>query len=375
MQIFLTKMRVLIMTLALAGAAGCANDHPSYRSSVKVTDVAHTAVKRQSIGNCWLYGEATWLESLLKTYRHEDLNISESYWTWWHWYDQLTQADFRDTKIQTGGSWFEAARLIQQHGWVLSGEFIPADATSEMSLKQRDALNRVNQELTAGGRIATPAKRTPAAVRRVLDEAFGSDMATTERLARPASTTLIGRDSNGTISLEDALFDSAGRGWQFVDFPEDDEGRREMLIRVFRALNDYQPVMMDILVDFNALDMNDNGAFKKGILDAAGKPGTQGGHVVVLKDYEVDHVPGYGFLGRGDFSAAKKTAALQGNLVSLVAKNSWGAHRHDRGMIDGYTAFYEDYLYGPIAWKGEEDSRGPGIMIAPLQAFVLPPNY
>ena len=32
-----------------------------------ISDVDHTAVKRQSIGNCWIYAHATWIESMHKS--------------------------------------------------------------------------------------------------------------------------------------------------------------------------------------------------------------------------------------------------------------------------------------------------------------------
>ena len=133
---------------------------------------------------------------------------------------------------------------------------------------------------------------------------------------------------------------------------------------------------MDIDIDFNAMDLADNGSFKKSLLDAAGTPGKQGGHVVVLKDYLVENVPGYGTLGRGDLPSGQKAAALQGDLVALIAKNSWGVKRPDRGMIDGYTAFYKDYLYGPITWKPDEDNvEGSTELVTPLESFILPPGY
>ena len=57
--------------LAFAGMASCdssalvshESDAPPNVSSTQqaIVDVAHTAVERQSIGNCWIYAQATWI--------------------------------------------------------------------------------------------------------------------------------------------------------------------------------------------------------------------------------------------------------------------------------------------------------------------------
>ena len=46
------------------GAAGCAVDGTG-RETSDITDVNHTAVERQSIGNCWIYATTGWVESLI----------------------------------------------------------------------------------------------------------------------------------------------------------------------------------------------------------------------------------------------------------------------------------------------------------------------
>ena len=349
---------------------------PVNSSDIKVTDVKHTSIKRQSIGNCWLYATATWLESMIKTHTNQEVNISESYWTWWHWYHQLTRPEFNGDEVKTGGSWHISAEIIQNHGWVLADEFITEDGSMEMSIRQEDALNAINEELDPGGSLDTAEKRTPSQVRAELDKAFGSNMAQAEALQRSAATTMVDKDQKGEVSLLDALSGPDGRRWEPVRFPQEESERKLLLVRAFRALNDYKPVVMSVDVDFNAIDKSDNGSFKKSILDAVNKPGGQGGHMVVLKDYTVTHVPGYGSLGAGDLPPEQKAAALQGDLASLIAKNSWGKNRTDRGMVDGYTTFYRDYLYGPIAWLTDgDDESSPVFPIVPLESFVLPPNY
>ena len=85
-----------ISALSLLVAAGCSaapgidgalgdNENP-------IVDVPHTDVERQSIGNCWIYAHATWAESMNKAATGRDFDISQSYWTYWHWFDQIANA-------------------------------------------------------------------------------------------------------------------------------------------------------------------------------------------------------------------------------------------------------------------------------------------
>jgi hypothetical protein len=212
-------------------------------------------------------------------------------------------------------------------------------------------------------------------------------MAAAERLARNSRTTVIGRDSRGTYTLAQALNGDSTRRWNYVSYPriygQDVEpgiatvrARKALLKRVMKAVNDYQPVVMSVMIDFNAMDVSDNGSFKKSLLDEMGSPGRQGGHMLVLEDYTVTNVPGYGELGEGDLSPEMKAAAPQGDLKYLVTKNSWGKNRPERGLTDGYTRFYEDYLNGQIAWKNSEDSADDDVSYyTTLSAFILPPGY
>src|SRR5688572_14957685 len=55
-----------------------------------IVDVGQTAVERQSIGNCWIYAHASWIESMHQTASGAAVDLSQSYWTYWHWFDQIT---------------------------------------------------------------------------------------------------------------------------------------------------------------------------------------------------------------------------------------------------------------------------------------------
>lgn len=91
----------LALPLILAVSMNGCGQRPHQVSAIDVTDVHHTPSKRQSIGNCWLYATATWVESLALTETNESHNISETYWTYWHWYDSLR---FAGDEINTGGN-------------------------------------------------------------------------------------------------------------------------------------------------------------------------------------------------------------------------------------------------------------------------------
>lgn len=378
-----THVRALVVAGSFAFVACSQPDASS--SQPLVTDVDHTVVKRQSIGNCWLYAQGTWLESLLKAHTGEAINVSESYWTWWHWYNQILNSNV--TEVSTGGYWGTSANIILANGWVKEGEFIATEENAEMSGRQASALAYMNAQLQEGGALASRESRTPARVRQELDIAYGTDMAAAQGLARAASATIVGRDALGDITLAQALGGDVSRRWTTISFPRvygesstpsvfQVQQRKQVMRRVMRALNDYKPVVMTLMIDFNAMDRADEGSFKKAILDAAGGPGTQGGHMVVLEDYAVTNVPGYGDLGEGDMSPEIKTAALDGDLTYLVSKNSWGANRPDRGLTDGYTRFYKDYLEGQLAWKWNADASDEEVTYyTTLSNFVLPPGY
>lgn len=141
-----------------------------------------------------------------------------------------------------------------------------------------------------------------------------------------------------------------------------------------RALNDRQPVVVSLMIDFNGLDPRD-GTFKGDRLVGAGS-GDQGGHLTVLEDYTVTDVPGIGSIGRGDVSAELKEKALEGRIETLIVKNSWGVNRPDRGIREGITAFDQRYLEGQFRWLDNPDSpTSDALWYTTLSSFILPPGY
>jgi hypothetical protein len=374
----------LLMSISIMASCGRPPAEEASFSKPLVTDVAHTIAKRQSIGNCWLYAAATWLESLSLSYAQRTLNVSESYWTWWHFYNQVIDNP-NLTSLETGGSWGVARSIILKHGVVLEGDFIPGERNQEMSIRQKRAQERMDRELSTGI-LSNPADRTPENVRRVLDLAFGTDMAKAEAQALRPDDIKLGQASDGRpLSLKELLSSRSPYAWREIQFPRifgenavpsprTELARKALWKRVLRALNDRQPVVVSLMIDFNGLDSSD-GTFKGDRLISAGS-GDQGGHLTVLEDYTVTNVPGIGRIGRGDVSAELKEKALEGEIETLVVKNSWGVNRPDRGIREGITAFDQQYLEGQFPWlRNPEDPASGALWYTTLSSFILPPGY
>lgn len=421
---------ISVATMVAAGVGACApqegdlspltgenaTEDPTEGTSVDaVTDLTHSSVKRQSIGNCWIYATVGWIESMRAKYTRtasnptgEQLNISESWITYWHWYKHITDGS-TSGEIETGGFWGEAGDLILARGWMLEGDFIPEEANSETSQRQSSALNYMNTSLRTG-MLSTPAARAnKQLVRDELDRAFGlrpeviSEMDTvfgadgartlenarvSRRFIKRPTELYVGsaRTSTGTtrrLTLSDVFGRANGYwnpdlrsgtyAWRSISYPSDMAGRTRFWQRVLKAMNDGHPVIVSWLVDFNALDANGN--FTLTQLNSAGAAGRQGGHLTVTEDYTVDNVPGFGTLGIGQLTAEQRTAALQGTLRFLRIKNSWGTDRPDRASHNGYYDLYADYLNGPIAWKTSEMPNATTRPQTPLDEAVIPPGY
>lgn len=407
------------ISLSLAGAAllGCdalppdAADGELGTAEQAITDVEHTPVERQSIGNCWLYSQATWVESMMLSASGEETDVSQSYWTYWHWFDQVT-GFFTPDEIQTGGFQFTSHQIVRDRGIMLEADFVPADTESEMSNRQASALAAINAALEAGEfegadgkkvrQIFDDAWELSPEVRSQLDAAFGEDgEGTLRRGASVAGTNIVDpatvkvrytRRANGQTAVADATLLDAISEWNEVRYPFGDSARRDFLRRVQRALHDRQPVVITWDVDFNALE-NDagerQGSFNMTTLAESGKPGRQGGHMTVLEDYEAE-TDEFGLLEAGvtldpndPADAAKLEAALLDStkITKLRIKNSWGANRPDREFAPGFPGYHDlwmDYMNGPIPFCPGEDNptnetcTGESV---PLRNVMLPPGY
>jgi hypothetical protein len=409
-----------LASLLSVSAAACAvssdeaDDDSMNATTDPITSIDQSKVKRQSIGNCWIYATASWAESLAKSAdaAHRDFNFSESYWTYWHWFDQIANGEiFGKPEVSTGGSYSESSEIIARYGLMNEGDFIRDEANAEMSLRQKSANEAINASLKSGALSTPTARRNRALVRSELDNAWGLSPTVTAQLDRvfgKSVTRTLDRTANNTgtnikkasqipVLLPDAkthkqvratLQDAIGRrsgffgrtgplAWQEASYPSDAKGRREFLKRVQRAMADHAPVIMSWFVDFNSLDTQ--GRF----FEPPATPGHQGGHMVVLDDYEITNVPGFGTLRAGvDATPAQLDAALDDDaqITFLRIKNSWGSFRPDRQfVVPGYHDLYMKYLNGPVQHCEEKDDGSPDtdncFPDVPLNDVVLPAGY
>ena len=410
--------------LALAAALGVSacsatSDDAGRTSRGPVTDVPQASVKDQSIGNCWTYATVGWIESLVKgaNDRHTELTLSESYVTYWYWYEQIAGGRV-GAAVQEGGTWAKAIELVLRYGIPDAGDFIAPEATAIRSARQETALAAINLALKSGALKDRAAQRDRALVRREMDRAwqlgpkvsawmdtaFGADVSTTLDGADPTTALAAGvplhRASDMAAKLKDpdsgewktaTVADAMGTrrsrwdiytrsgalAWQTASYPDasDAKGRRDFLKRVQRALHDHQPVVLSWYVDFNALD--DKGRF----FAPPATPGSQGGHMVIMEDYEIDNVPGFGTLAAGVNEtrpeALQAALADEATVKFLRIKNSWGNYHSP--TIAGYHDLYMTYLNGPLKQCETDASEHPILDkchdAVPLEDVVLPAGY
>ena len=430
----LKKTRWLTMASMLALAStttvGCAadsteepgsSDDDTGSSTDDITQVSHTKVKRQSIGNCWLYATTSWLEALNNAATGTEKNTSESWLTYWHWYEQIANGSAR-TEISTGGSYGTGADLINRYGIVMEGDFIAGEAEAEMSARQSSALDSVNAQLKNGGPLKEAVTaRDKIAIRKELDKAWGLTEETSRRISKvfgegvtrtldKSATAVNAAAANKiipaksfpvqlkdpttgqkvTATLQDAIGKSNGWygpregkfAWNEVNYPSDATGRRAFWKRVQKALHDGAPVITSWKVDFNAL--NSKSVFSFDELTRRG-PGSQGGHMTVMHDYQAE-VPGLGVLKAGEPATPDQMqqALADGTKIQFVrVKNSWGGIRPDRwneSAVPGYHDLELKYLEGPIKEcaegpDGHTDPNNCSRSVVPLWDVVLPAGY
>jgi hypothetical protein len=415
----------------LALPLGCSSEGaPIDAGGASTEDITSTAnisaVKRQSIGNCWIYAMTSWSESLEKAATKKESNYSESYLTYWHWFEQLANRS-ASTEIETGGSYYTAAGLIDRYGMMLEKDFIPNEGTAEMSTQQKTALDAMNAWLKSGGLTAAgaPAKGTPAyrgyiiaqlnkvwsispARAAKLSTVFGENVVRTVDKAyatkAPGNEVVRARDIltaipdmtqskagkvviNPKLTLQDAIgtgssFSRSGtHAWRETSYPFTAANRRAFYTRIQRSLHDGVPVLSSWFIDFNALTRDSH--FSKVLLDQKGV-GRQGGHMTLLVDYAATDASGKVYPANKDITDAATLAKLLDPSVkinSLVTKNSWGTSRPDRwdeAVIPGYHTLDFDYLDGPLQRCEEVNGVSDPKKCSPdtgMQDIVLAPIY
>ncbi len=404
-----------LFALGISSAVGCAADAGDRgpTDENEIVNVPHTDVERQAIGNCWLYAHASWAESMHLAATGEAFDSSQSYWTYWHWFDQIV-GGWSD-EISTGGSYSTANNIVRKYGLMPEAAFIPEDTLEEMQRRQKVALDALNAALKEGGALSSPeSRRDKKLVRAEMDRAWGLSPEVSAMLdrvfgetvsrtfagtgtARTAGTPIL-RPQDFKVSYPtgagnapaEKTLATAISEWRQVYYGYD---RRAFLQRVQRALHDNQPVIITWFVDFNAMENGQGelrGSFNMTTLNQAG-PGRQGGHMTVLEDYQAKLSDGT-LLRAGETldrtnrdHAALFSRALESDteIVFLRVKNSWGAARPDKAFapgMPGYHDLYLDYLNGPVKQcaqtpEGETDTENCYDGHTPLQNVVLPPGY
>ncbi len=426
----------LALALACAFAPGCTletveRDETSETSEDAISNVPQSVVERQSIGNCWIYAHASWLESMNLKATGKEFDSSQTYVTYWHWFEQVVNGEINGEKEISTGGWFRTANyLVTTYGLAAEKDFAPSDGDAEMSQEQSKALATMNRELSTGRLATDAARKDRRLVRLVLDEAFAlspevraqldkvfgktavrnltTKSRTTGKLLANTANTFVIRPSAFPVAYTrwdsaakkavpvSTNLETAAKEWREVSYPSWTSGRRDVQIRAQRALHDAQPVPLSWFVDFNALSNSTSsgspqGSFTKVLLDKAG-PGRQGGHMTVFEDYEVT-LPSGEVLAAGvtlDPTKAADKAKLDAALAPTAKlsffriKNSWGASRLDRGFVPGMGGYHDlhmDYLDGPLKSCTETENakplaeRGCNSSTAGLRAVYLPPGY
>lgn len=376
---------LLLLGLATAATACSGGASDSTRSGAdEIVDVPQSSLKNQSISNCWLYATMGWAESLHRGTGEPELNISESYLSYWHWFDQLIWdgAPGKDA-IVPEGFFVGGMDLIYRFGIMAEADFIPEEATSQTSRRQSSAMSKINASLRDGALKTREARMDRALVRRELNAAWGLSPEVVAKmnavfgegydrsLEQPGTVLPEGspirsaKSIPALVAAEGAeprratLADAIGApdpqrwghrtgalAWSEWQYPREPAEQRAFQIRIQRALHARQPVVVSWFIDFAS--MNGRGEFRA----PPARPGRQGGHVTVLEDYQVNEVPGFGTLKAGVAETRPEalTAALDpaAKIEFFRTKNSWGDSAGPAPEFNGYLDLYTAYLNGPV---------------------------
>lgn len=380
------------------------------------TEAQQTAVKRQSIGNCWIYATLSWVEGMHKRDTGEDLNLSETYLTYWHWYEQI--ANSSRSELSTGGSYSVAISLIERYGLMKEGDFLPNEASLEMSAAQARAETYINNSLKSGKLASRDARQDRELVRSELNAAFGVDAKRVERMnrvfgravtrtvdksyvsRRPGYEVIRAKDmkvqvpnaethTKDSVTLADAIGEgsrwsrSGKYAFQEVSMPYNEAGYRAFQQRIQRALHDGAIPVISWKVDFNALSSDSRFSLAELERNGPGVGGRQGGHMVVINDYQARLADGTLLKAGEDATAEQLEQALANNTTIdfLRVKNSWGAYRADRwseAAVAGYHDLEWTYLAARLKDCPEDStnaSQCSDSYQAALWDVVLPAGY
>lgn len=403
--------RPLLFGLACSLGLAC-GDASLATTSDEVTSTRETPAKEQTVGNCWIYATMGWVESMHLAHSGEQLNLSESYLTYLHWFGRITSERFLFDKHgdwNTGDFVGWGEELIARYGLMDEGEFISTEATLDRSARQEAAEVEVKKALAPGGALATKEKRKdPAAVRELLNRAFklppaisgkltrafGADLSKTRGHGatlgagfRDPATLVVAITKDGTkLTLDDALGEldptrpvtaTRDRGerrgkhaWTRVSFGKTDAERAAVMLRVKRTLNQGFPVPIDWYPAWASMRESDASFHEPVNLSRKG-----GWHASLAHDYQIRLASGE-VLPAGtpvtDPKLLAKTLEPGATLEFLRFKNSWGRDVGPfsaRGYTDATWAYLStDFDRAAIDYD-EAAERG-----AAIDAFILPPE-
>jgi len=404
----LTRLPLLaLLALGVASfSAGCSAAVDPAEEGVEtdvatddITSVVQSSVKNQSIGNCWVYAHVGWEESMNKRATNVELNLSESYATYWDWFTKVTS--WPDTALDAkgefsaGGTWSLYRWEVARYGSMLEKDFIPEEADAARSSRQGTAIRAFTESLKNGALKTVEARKDRALVRSELDKAFGLSPAVITKLdnvfGKTATTTATAagkakREANGVLgptdvkiawpnarapgqvitgTLAEAVQQGGARQWVENKYPEDEAGRRTFQIRVQKALHDQAPVLTWWNVDFNA---QTGSKFSKATLDARGT-GRTGGHMTVGFDYAATLADGTKLEAGKDVtdrSLLDRALARDTKIDLIRVKNSWGG----TGLPGVETAPPSGYYDLEMAYLDAKVATGYGLV-----AVVFPPGY
>jgi hypothetical protein len=352
-----TRKLLTAAFLSVAALTGGCDDGTGSQTD-DITDIDNSTVERQAIGNCWLYAHASWIESMNLSATGKAFDVSQSYWTYWHWYDQIVKRQVDE--IETGGFWTVANDIVLDRGVMPESKFVKQDTQSEMSSRQATALSAINKELKEGT-LKTKASRTDRlAVRRAMDKAFGLPASVKGQLTKAfgqdgSKTFRNGGTTFGTSILapnefkvrytagssqggtsKDTTLDVAIKEWRVASYPSwgSESSRRSFQIRVQRALHDRQPRSSSPGTSTSTrwkarARCPARARSTSTTLENAGAPGRQGGHMTVLEDYEADHRRLRRAQGRRharpDQARGRRSQARRGPRAPSTASSSGGS--------------------------------------------------
>jgi hypothetical protein len=376
----------MIRLLLLIGLGLCACSRPSSTSQDSAVEIPVTAVKWQSIGNCWTYGALGWAEAVVLRDTGASPNYSETYITYRHFQEQLSRGA---TKLETGGSFAWSRSLIGAYGLINEGDFIPGEASASRSSVQENALAYLENSMKQGSLSRDRSEQT---IQAELDNAFGVTLSTVQDKIFAASSVKL-----ATGTLWDEM-----NGMRYVYYPGSSAVEAQLPIflgqysdsqlsiqrRVMKALVDGKPVVVNWFVDFNALS-------NKGVFSITGlTPGRQGYHSVVMTDFTAAGKDENGkpfVVGEGPVGKYYQDQAVKfGHMTSLIIKNSWGgSDRPDRPSYTnfdgeaGFAKLLDNYAFGAMKEMRAVDEDAPPSDQPPafqdavrgVQSFVLPAGY